>query len=117
MSALPEAKLAREAEMAYQMICMATDYDCWRTTGTGGEGAAEDVSVEMVMGHMRANAANARRFIAAVLDELCKTEHADLVLAKHVEGQSRSAAFVTAPAGRGRDATDKLNWLFPGYFG
>jgi 5'-methylthioadenosine phosphorylase len=42
MSALPEAKLAREAEIAYQMICMATDYDCWR-----GE-AGEDVNVEMV---------------------------------------------------------------------
>lgn len=30
MSALPESKLAREAEIAYAMICMATDYDCWR---------------------------------------------------------------------------------------
>jgi len=32
MSALPEAKLAREAEIAYQMICMSTDYDCWHET-------------------------------------------------------------------------------------
>jgi len=29
MSALPEAKLAREAEIAYVMVCMSTDYDCW----------------------------------------------------------------------------------------
>ena len=29
MSVLPEAKLAREAEIAYQMICMSTDYDSW----------------------------------------------------------------------------------------
>jgi hypothetical protein len=28
-SALPEAKLAREAEIAYCMVCMSTDYDCW----------------------------------------------------------------------------------------
>lgn len=30
MTAMPEAKLAREAEMAYAMIAMPTDYDCWR---------------------------------------------------------------------------------------
>lgn len=29
MSALPEAKLAKEAEIAYVMVCMSTDYDCW----------------------------------------------------------------------------------------
>ena len=32
MSALPEAKLAKEAEIAYQMICMSTDYDCWHSS-------------------------------------------------------------------------------------
>jgi 5'-methylthioadenosine phosphorylase len=47
MSALPEAKLAREAELAYQMICMATDYDCWHV--------GEDVDVAMVMKYMAAN--------------------------------------------------------------
>lgn len=41
MSALPEAKLAKEAEIGYQMICMSTDYDCWHDSG--------DVTVEMVM--------------------------------------------------------------------
>src|SRR5438034_5590182 len=76
MSALPEAKLAREAEMAYQMICMSTDYDCWHETN-------ETVTVEMVMGHMKANGANARRFVGAVLDELSKEEHGDLVKGKH----------------------------------
>ncbi|EDN99379.1 hypothetical protein SS1G_02233 [Sclerotinia sclerotiorum 1980 UF-70] len=62
MSALPEAKLAREAEMVYQMICMATDYDCWHSTA--------DVDVEMVMGHMHANGQNAKRLVGAVLDAL-----------------------------------------------
>ncbi len=79
MSALPEAKLAKEAEIAYQMICMSTDYDCWHESG--------DVDVAMVMGNMKANAENAHRFIGAVLDELSKEEHVDLVLAKHLEGQ------------------------------
>ncbi|KAI9801321.1 MAG: S-methyl-5-thioadenosine phosphorylase [Phylliscum demangeonii] len=109
MSALPEAKLAREAEIAYQMICMSTDYDCWRSE-------SESVSVDMVMGHMKANAGNARTLVGAVLDELSKDEHADLVLAKHLEGQTRFAAGMTAPPGRKQDAVAKLRWLFPGYF-
>ncbi|KAF2713981.1 Methylthioadenosine phosphorylase [Pleomassaria siparia CBS 279.74] len=110
MSALPEAKLAREAEIAYQMICMATDYDCWR-----GE-AGEDVNVEMVMGHMKANAENAKRFVGAVLDELSKEEHDEQVKGKHLEGQMKFAGGITAKEGRGKEAEDKLKWLFPGYF-
>jgi 5'-methylthioadenosine phosphorylase len=110
MSALPEAKLAREAEISYQMICMATDYDCWRGDGS------EDVNVEMVMAHMKANAENARRFVGAVLNELTKAEHEQLVLAKHMEGQMRFAGAMTKKEARGQEAEKKLQWLFPGYF-
>lgn len=108
MSALPEAKLAREAEMAYQMICMATDYDCWRDTGAS-------VSVEMVMAHMKANSLNARKFIGAVLDELTKPEHENTVAAKHLAGNSKFG-FSTAPAGISQDARERMEWLFPGIF-
>jgi len=108
MSALPEAKLAREAEIAYQMICMSTDYDCWKNE--------HDVTVEMVMGNMKANAENARAFVGAVLDELSKDKHTDLVAAKHLEGQTKFAGGITAPAGRNPEAKKKLSWLFPGYF-
>jgi 5'-methylthioadenosine phosphorylase len=108
MSALPESKLAREAEIGYQMICMSTDYDCWHAE-------AGDVSVEMVMGNMKANAENARRFVGSVLDELSKEEHSELVLAKHLEGQTKFA-ISTAPAGRSEEAKRKMAWLFPGYF-
>ncbi|ORX92928.1 nucleoside phosphorylase domain-containing protein [Clohesyomyces aquaticus] len=107
MSALPEAKLAREAEIAYQMICMATDYDCWHDS--------EDVNVEMVMGHMKANAENARRFVGAVLNELCKEEHEDQVLAKHLD-QMTKFSISTHKDGRSKEAEEKLQWLFPGYF-
>lgn len=107
MSALPEAKLALEAEIGYQMICMSTDYDCWHST--------EDVTVEMVMGNMKANAENARRFIGAVLDELCKDEHVDLVEAKHLEGSMKFGG-MTAREGRSKQAVEKMEWLFPGYF-
>ncbi|KAI9844630.1 MAG: S-methyl-5-thioadenosine phosphorylase [Sclerophora amabilis] len=109
MSALPEAKLAREAEIAYQMICMATDYDSWHATN-------ESVTVEMVMGHMKANAANARKFVGAVLDELSKDEHANLVQGRHLEGSMRVMSGITGREGRGKEALKKLSWLFPGYY-
>lgn len=109
MSVLPEAKLAKEAEIAYQMICMSTDYDCWHESG-------EDVTVEMVMGNMKANSENALRFVGAVLDELSKEEHADAVLARHLEQQTKFAGSMTAPAARSASAKEKLSWLFPGYF-
>lgn len=109
MSALPEAKLAREAEIAYCMICMSTDYDCWHLSG-------DDVSVEMVMGNMKANSENARSFLAKVLDELCKKENEEVVMAKSIEGSVRFAGAMTKPEGRNVEAVEKLNWLLPGYF-
>ncbi|KAL7621939.1 S-methyl-5-thioadenosine phosphorylase [Parahypoxylon ruwenzoriense] len=108
MSLLPEAKLAREAEMALQVICMATDYDCWHTT--------EDVDVSMVMHYMESNSKNARHLVGAVLDELCKRENSELVTAKHWEGASKGAVmFCTKPEGRDPEAVKKVEYLFPGF--
>ncbi|EQB54637.1 methylthioadenosine phosphorylase [Colletotrichum gloeosporioides Cg-14] len=109
MSALPEAKLAREAEMAYQMICMATDYDCWHSF--------EDVDVAMVMKYMAANGENAKRLVGGVLDELAKQEHSEMVLAKHWEGASQGAVkFMTKPEGRNPEAMKNVEFLFPGFW-
>lgn len=62
MTAMPEAKLAREAELPYALIGMVTDYDCWR------EGEAVDVA--QVVSQMQANSQLARnavlQFIAAL---------------------------------------------------
>lgn len=55
MTALPEAKFAREAEMAYATIALATDYDVWKDD--------EEVSVEKVMKHMMVNVKNAQRVL------------------------------------------------------
>ena len=71
--------------------------------------------MEMVMGHMRANALNARRFIGAVLDELSKEEHADVVEARHLQG-SRKFGISTSQEGRSTAALERMEWLFPGYF-
>ncbi|KAL2819594.1 nucleoside phosphorylase domain-containing protein [Aspergillus cavernicola] len=108
MSCLPEAKLAREAEIAYQMICMSTDYDCWHAS-------TEDVTVEMVMGHMKANAVNARNFVTAVLDELSADHHSDLIQAKHFAGAVKFG-LSTSQANWSPEARERMNWLFPGYF-
>lgn len=62
-SALPEAKLAREAEIAYQMVCMITDYDCWKDDG-------EPVTVEIVNSHLKANADNASHFLTSIVASL-----------------------------------------------
>jgi len=108
MSALPEAKLAREAEIAYQMICMATDYDCWKE---------EDVNVAMVIGHMKANSANAGKLIKTVLDELSREEHAEVVSGKKWERQSEGAvSWMTKVHARKQTTVEKLQWLFPGYW-
>lgn len=107
MSTFPEAKLAREAEIGYGQIIMSTDYDCWK-----GE---EDVSVEMVMGHMKANLENAKTFVAAVLDVLAQDQYEDLRKGKAWEGQ-RKFGVSTKREGMREEALKKLEWLFPGYF-
>ena len=49
MTALPEAKLAREAELCYATMAMVTDYDCWHES-------EEEVSVEMIIANLGRNA-------------------------------------------------------------
>ncbi|HJR56550.1 MAG TPA: S-methyl-5'-thioadenosine phosphorylase [Rhizomicrobium sp.] len=63
MTAMPEAKLAREAELPYAIIAMVTDYDCWHD-------AHESVTVDSVMAVMKDNSANARKLVAAVAAKL-----------------------------------------------
>jgi 5'-methylthioadenosine phosphorylase len=63
MTALPEAKLAREAELCYATIACATDYDCWRES-------EESVTVEMVIGNLGANIANAQRILQSVAQQI-----------------------------------------------
>lgn len=77
MTALPEAKLAREAELCYATIACATDYDCWYDS-------AESVSVDMVIGNLNANIENAKRILLSIAQKLpsdrsaqtCSCDHA-----------------------------------------
>lgn len=63
MTNLPEAKLAREAEIAYATLAMVTDYDCWHPDH-------DSVTVEMVIGNLQKNAVNAQKVIAEVVRRL-----------------------------------------------
>ena len=65
MTAMPEAKLAREAELPYASVGMVTDYDCWRE----GE---EAVEVATIIARLHANAGTARRLVEALARALPK---------------------------------------------
>lgn len=63
MTNLPEAKLAREAEIAYATLAMVTDYDCWHPDH-------DSVTVEMVIGNLMKNAENAQKVIRETVKRL-----------------------------------------------
>ena len=56
MTNVPEAKLAREAEIAYATLALATDYDCWHPDH-------DNVTVDMVVANLQKNAVNAQKVI------------------------------------------------------
>jgi 5'-methylthioadenosine phosphorylase len=62
MTALPEAKLAREAEMAYASICLATDYDVWNED--------EEVDIQSVLANVRANVTAVRSALRRVITSI-----------------------------------------------
>ncbi len=66
MTGLPEAKLAREAELCYGMLALATDYDCWHET-------EDDVSVDAVLAVLKANAELANAIVKSVAEALPAT--------------------------------------------
>ena len=67
MTALPEAKLAREAEIAYQLIAMSTDYDCWKSDKA-------DVDIEVLIKHMTNNNNRVKNYLAKIIEVINKLE-------------------------------------------
>jgi 5'-methylthioadenosine phosphorylase len=63
MTAMPEAKLAREAELPYALVAMVTDYDCWHPDH-------DHVTVDQVIKVLTGNAENARKLVMAVAPKL-----------------------------------------------
>jgi 5'-methylthioadenosine phosphorylase len=96
MTAMPEAKLAREAELPYALIGMVTDYDCWRESEA-------PVEVSEVIAQMHRNGTVARKTVEAFVHALPPERSAsplDTVL---------DAALITDPAKRDPAVLAKLN--------
>jgi 5'-methylthioadenosine phosphorylase len=67
MTCMPEAKLAREAEIAYALIALATDYDCWRPHDPH---IGQQQLLEEIIGHLKAATANSIELIKQALQDL-----------------------------------------------
>ncbi len=87
MTAMPEAKLAREAELPYALIGMVTDYDCWRE----GEDAVE---VSAVIAQMQANSDRARQTVIKLSEILPEKREASPI------DTCLDFAMITAPEAR-----------------
>ena len=102
MTALPEAKLAREAELCYATVAMVTDWDCWR-------GEEESVTLEMVLDTMRRNVADIKQALPGVVAALagrsdCACRHA------------AASAIMTEPARITEEAKKRLDLLYGHYW-
>jgi 5'-methylthioadenosine phosphorylase len=96
MTGMPEARLAREAELPYALLAMVTDYDAWRDTEAGVE-AAEILAV------MRANAAIARRALAELARALPEERRPSPI------DRALDAALVTPRSAWTRQSTARLD--------
>ena len=103
MTNLTEAKLAREAEIAYATLALVTDYDCWHPDH-------DSVTVEMIIGNLQKNAVNAQLVIKETVKKLA---------ANPPESIAHSAlkfAILTPPEKIPAATKEKLSLLTKKYF-
>jgi 5'-methylthioadenosine phosphorylase len=101
MTAMPEAKLAREAELPFALLALSTDYDCWHET-------AADVSVEAVLAVMGENVTKARRTVQELAPALPDAS-------KSPAAAALSGALMTSRDRIGPEALSRLRWLVGKY--
>ena len=102
MTALPEARLAREAELCYAVMAMVTDYDVWHAS-------EEPVTAAMVVRNLTANAVLAQRAVRAAVPAAVRQPHdCDC-------GAALAAAIVTAPEAVAPSARERLGLLVDRY--
>jgi 5'-methylthioadenosine phosphorylase len=98
MTNMPEAKLAREAEICYASVAMVTDYDCWHPDH-------DHVTVEQIIGVLMANANKGRSLVKQVVPQL----KADAAAAQCSCRSALQFALITAPEARDPVMLDKLS--------
>ena len=99
MTNMPEAKLAREAEIRYCTVAMVTDYDCWHPDH-------EEVDVSMVIQILMKNAANAQNMIKEVIKTF-----KDFSVEKDPANNCLDVAIITDPKLRTKKTINKLKHI------
>jgi 5'-methylthioadenosine phosphorylase len=97
MTNMPEAKLAREAEICYATVAMVTDYDCWHP-------GHDAVTVEMVIKVLGANAERAKALVKSVVPLLARHDRPCRQGCQH----ALDHALITAPAARDPEIVARL---------
>jgi len=97
MTNMPEAKLAREAEICYATVAMVTDFDCWHPDH-------DHVTVDMIVGVLLANAEKAKGLVKSVIPLL--RDHTGPC--QHGCQTALDYALITAPEARDPDMIEKL---------
>src|SRR5712672_4269440 len=98
MTNMPEAKLAREAEICYATVAMVTDYDCWHP-------GYDAVTVDKIVGVLHVNAERAKALVGSVVPAL--SMHAGPC--RQGSDRALDAALITAPEARDRKLLKKLD--------
>ena len=99
MTNMPEAKLAREAEIRYASVSMVTDYDCWHPDH-------ENVDVQQVIKVLLGNAEKAKNMIKCLIDNF--ENHID---PKDPTNNCLDVAIITSPEKRTKKTLEKLNTI------
>jgi len=97
MTNMPEAKLAREAELCYATVAMVTDFDCWHP-------AHDDVTVEAIVAVLSSNADAARALVARGAAAIARDLHGPGCACR----RALDHALITAPAARDPDLVERL---------
>ncbi|MCP4649069.1 MAG: S-methyl-5'-thioadenosine phosphorylase [PVC group bacterium] len=100
MTNIPEAKLAREAEICYVTVALVTDYDVWKED--------EEVSVEKIIANLTANSSKAKKFIRVILPKLKRSRTCGCP-------DALATAIVTAPDAMPQKIVNKLKLLIGKY--
>ena len=103
MTALPEAKLAREAEMCYATLACATDYDCWHET-------EEAVTVDMVVANLLKNVATSKSILQRIMPHLAESRSCTC-------GSALESAIITARDSIPQETRERLAPLVGTYLG
>ena len=97
MTNMPEAKLAREAELCYASVAMVTDFDCWHS-------AHDAVTVDAIIQVLLGNAQTARRLVAGLASDIGGDVQAPGCTCRH----ALDHALITAPEARDPVLVDRL---------